>query len=92
MHQARRLKFEEGWLATLQAMEVPKDSPLRNPDQIPFPNPSPAIQNPSDAVDEEETPSMRELVRAIDSHLELVDLEVTNNLSASDHPDKNVQL
>ena len=92
MHQAWRLKFEEGWLATLQAMEVPKDSPLRNPDQIPFPNPSPTTQNPSDAVDEEETPNMRELVRAIDSHMELVDLEVTNNLRASDHLDKNVQL
>ena len=30
--QAQRLSFGEGWLATLQAMGVPKDSPLRNPD------------------------------------------------------------
>ena len=35
---------------------------------------------------------MRELVRAIDSHMELVDLEVTSNLRVGDQPDENVQL
>ena len=35
---------------------------------------------------------MRELVRAIDSHVELVDLEVTSNLHAGDQPYENVQL
>ena len=35
---------------------------------------------------------MRELVWAIDSHMELVDLEVTSNLRVGDQPDKNVQL
>ena len=35
---------------------------------------------------------MRELVRAIDSYVELVDLEVTSNLYAGDKPDENVQL
>ena len=60
--QAQKLGFKEGWLAALQAMGIPEDSLLRNPDQIPFPDPSPAIQNPPDAVEEEETPSMRELV------------------------------
>nr|POE52878.1 hypothetical protein CFP56_73534 [Quercus suber] len=38
--QAQRLSFGEGWLATLQAMGVPKDSPLRNPSQIPFSDPT----------------------------------------------------
>ena len=32
IHKAQRLAFGEGWLATLQAMGVPKDYPLRNPD------------------------------------------------------------
>ena len=31
VHQARSHGFGEGWLATLQAMGVPEDSPLRNP-------------------------------------------------------------
>ena len=35
---------------------------------------------------------MRELVWAIDSHVELVDLEVTSNLHASNQPDENIQL
>ena len=78
--EARKLAFEEGWLATLQVMGVPEDSPLRNPNQIPFPNPSPAMQNPRGTIDKEDTKSLRELVQAIDSHVELVDLEVTNNL------------
>ena len=34
--------------------------------------------NAADAADEEDTPSMRELVRAIDAH---VDLEATSNLN-----------
>ena len=90
--QARGLGFEEGWLAALQAMGIPEDSLLRNLDQIPFLDPSPAIQSPSGTIDEEETPNMRELVRAIDSYVELVDLEVTSNLYAGDQPDENVQL
>ena len=45
IRQAQKLGFEEGWFVTLQAMGVPEDSPLRNPNsplrnpnQIPFPN------------------------------------------------------
>ena len=37
VHQTRSHGFKEGWLAALQAMGVPKDSPLRNPEQIPYP-------------------------------------------------------
>ena len=71
---------------------VPEDSPLRNPNQIPFSDPSTAVQNPPGAIDEEETPSMRELVEAIDSHVESIDLEVTSDLHAGDRPSENVQL
>ena len=48
-------------MAALQVMGVPNDSPLRNPDQIPYPDPTPLVQNPTSA-EEEDTPSMRELV------------------------------
>ena len=41
--EARKLGFEEGWLAALQALGVPEDSPLRNPGQIPFPSTTPAV-------------------------------------------------
>ena len=43
-------------------MGVLDDSPLRNPEQIQFMEPSPPIQNPLGVDDEEDTPSMRELV------------------------------
>ena len=61
MFQSWKYGFEEGWMAALSAMGVPEDSPLRNPDQIPYPEPPPPTQNPT-KVEEEDTPSMRELV------------------------------
>ena len=63
-------------------MGVAEDFPLRNPEQIPYPAPPPLVQSQVGAVDEEDTPSMRELVHTIDTHVETVDLEVTNNLNA----------
>ena len=85
--QAQRLAFGEGWLAPLQAVGVPEDSPLRNPNQIPFPDPARPVQNLPNVDEEEETASIRELVQEIDPHMELVDLEVTSSLRASDHPE-----
>ena len=41
--QARRLGFEAGWFATLQALGVPEDSSLRDPGQIPFSSPVTAV-------------------------------------------------
>ena len=40
------------------------------------------MQSQAGAIDEEDTPSMKELVREIDTHAETVDLEATNNLNA----------
>ena len=71
IQEAWKLAFKEGWLAALQALGVPENSPIRNPNQIPFSGLSTAAQNPPSATNEEETPSMRELVEAIDSHVEL---------------------
>ena len=92
VHQAQKLGFEEGWFTTLQAMGVPEDSPLRNPNQIPFPNLPTVAQNPLRVIDEEETTSMRELVEAIDSYVESVDLEATSISHASDQLSEGVQL
>ena len=64
-------------------MGVPKDSQLRNLKQIPYPAPPPPVQSQTDAVDED-APSIRELVRVINTHMESVDLEVTNNLNATE--------
>ena len=72
-------------------MEVPEDSPLRNPNQIPFPDLPTVVQNTPGVIDEEETTSMRELVEAIDSHVELIDWEATSNPHAGDQPGGNVQ-
>ena len=64
----------EGWLAIVIAMGVLEDSPLRNPDQIPYPEPAlPTTQNPTEAEDKD-TQSMKELVQAIDSLTELINL------------------
>ena len=74
-------------------MGVPDDSPLRNPKQIPFPTHPPLVQS-QPGTDEEDTPSMRELVHEIDTHVQLIDLEVNNNLNAvlpSTQPVEDVQ-
>lgn len=60
MFENRKYGFDEGWLAAMLAMGVPEDSPLRNPNQIPYPEP-PLNQNPTKA-DNEDTSIMRELV------------------------------
>ena len=76
--QVRKLGFEAGWFAALQALGVPEDSPLRDPGQIPFPSPVTAVQDPPVLVEEEETASMRELVKQIDAHAEPDEMEATS--------------
>ena len=77
-------------MAALKAMGVLEDSLLRNLDQIPFSNLPTAVQNIVGVIDEEETTSMRELVEAIDFHVEPVDLEATSNPYAGDQLSGNV--
>ena len=59
---------------------MPEDSPLRDPSQIPFLDPSPTAENLAGPIDEEETDSLRELVEQIDAHVELIGTEATSNL------------
>lgn len=75
---------KDGWLP-YKLWRCPDDSLLRNPKQIPFLEPLPSFQNPSAADDEEDTLRMKELVQEIDSHVELVDLEVTSNFDVTLH-------
>ena len=91
INEARKLAFKEGWLATLQAVGVPKDSPLRDPNQIPLPSLSTAAQKTPVVVDEEETTSLRELLKQIDAHVEPIDLEATSNPNTEDQCGGNVQ-
>ena len=87
VHQAWHHGFGEGWLAALQAIGVGEDSPLRNLEQIPYPALPPLVQSQAggqaSAADKEETLSMRELVHAIDTHVEMVDLKVTSKLNVA---------
>ena len=76
--QARRLGFEAGWFAALQALGVPEDSPLRDPGQIPFLSLVTAVQDPTVPAEKEETASMRELVEQINAHAEPDEMEATN--------------
>ena len=66
-------------MAALQALGVPEDSPLKDPGRIPFPNSTPATQNPAGPNEEEEMDSLRELVEQIDAHVEMIGTEVTSN-------------
>ena len=91
VYEARRLSFHEGWLAALQVMGVPADSPLRDPGKIPFLEAPPAVQSPVGLGDEEETDSLRELVEQIDAHVEMVGADATSNPSADDPPVGNVE-
>ena len=84
MDQARRLGFEAGWFAALQALGVPKDSPLRDPGQIPFPSLVTAVQEPLMPVEEEEIVSIRKLVEQIDVHAEPDEMEATSIPNAQD--------
>ena len=46
----------------LQAVGVPEDSPLKDPNQIPLPSLPTAAQKTPVVADEEETTSLKELV------------------------------
>lgn len=43
MFQSRKYGLGEGWMAALAAVSVPEDSPLKNPDQVPYPKLPPQV-------------------------------------------------
>lgn len=89
--EAQQLSFKDGWMATLLALEVPKDSPLMDLAKIPLPNFIPAPQNPTGPTDDEETDSLRELVEQIDAHVELIGTEATSNPHTGDQSEENAE-
>ena len=62
----------------------------------PIPDSSSLVQSHAGAIDEEDIPSIRELVWKIDAHMDTIDLKVTSNLNAVEgvqvqqSPTKNV--
>ena len=89
--EARKLAFKEGWFAALQAVGVPEDSPLKDPNHIPFPSLPIFAQKAPVVADEEETSSLWELVEHINAHAEPIDLETTSNPNVAVQHDGNVQ-
>ena len=77
-------------MATLQALEVPEDSPLRDPGRIPFSDPTPAVQNLARPNDEEETDSLKELVEQINAHVEMIGTEAISNPPTDGSSGENV--
>lgn len=45
--EARRLGFAQGWMAAVDALNLPVTSPFRDPTQIPLPN-DPPVQAPTE--------------------------------------------
>ena len=91
IREARQLSFQKGWMAALHASSVPKDSHLKDPSRIPFPDSIPATQNPTGPVDEEETNSLKELVEQIDAYVDVIGTEATSNPPTNDQPGENIQ-
>ena len=80
INEAQKLAFKEGWFAALQAVGVPEDSPLKDPDHIPFPSLLMATQKTLVIADEEKTSSLRELVEQIDAHAKSIDLVLVTQI------------
>lgn len=79
--QARRLDFSQGWTTVMNAIGLPKYSAFRDLKQIPLTN-DPLVQAPTqeqldkeDDEEGEESPSMAELVKQIDSHVKVIDMD-----------------
>ena len=86
-----KLAFKEGWLAALQAVGVPEDSPLKDPNQIPLPSLLTTAQKTPIIANEKEMTSFRELVEQIDAYAEPIDLEATGNPNVEDQHSEIVQ-
>lgn len=85
MFKSRHYGFGEGCISTVNALDLPNDSPIRDPEQIPLPEPFPPSPMQTSAPNEEEDNlSMRELVEEIDSHTKVINLDIPTTLGASE--------
>lgn len=72
-------------MAVVNALDLPKDSPFRDPKQIPLLEPLlPLLVQTSASIEEEDSPSMKELVEEIDSHTKVIDLDNSITLGATE--------
>lgn len=78
--ESRCYGFGEGWMAAVNALDLLEESPFKDPEQIPLPEPShpTPVQNPTH-IKEGDSLSMRDLVEEIDSHTEVIDLDILSN-------------
>ena len=85
MLDSQRYRFGEGWMATVNALGLPKDSPFKDLNQIPLhehlrPPPTYTLT----LNEEEDSLSMRELVEEIDSYTEVINLDIPTNSGATE--------
>lgn len=73
---SRWLGFPEGWMATVNAFDLPSSSPFRDPSQVPMPeDPIGAQVKETSVMEEENSLSMQELAEQIGAHTKVIDLE-----------------
>ena len=67
-------------MAAVNALGLPKDSPFKDPDQIPYPKPlqPSSVWDPTQN-EEEDSLSMRELVEEIESYTEVIEFDIPGN-------------
>ena len=75
--EARQKGFLYGWMAAVDAINLPSSSPSRDLNQVPLPEVPPMKVHVAEhpAVEEEDSPSMRILVEHIESHTKVIDLD-----------------
>ena len=82
--QARRMGFMQGWIVAVEALNLLETSPFRDPTQLPLPNDlsaqaqigrRPVAGSEKGEEEGEDSPSMRELTKQIDSHVVAVYLD-----------------
>lgn len=69
--------FLYGWMAAVDAINLPSSSPFRDLNQVPLPEIPPMKVHVAEhpAVEEEDSPSMRKLMEHIESHTKVIDLD-----------------
>ena len=90
--EAWKHRFFEGWMVAVNALNLPKSSPFKDPTQIPLPNDM-LVQAPTNEQFDEEgdeegedSPNMRELAKQIKSHVEVIDVDNPTSLGSLFYP------
>ena len=81
IREAQRAGYLEGWVAALDAINLPLTSPFRDLPQVPLPEDPPIEEVPQrgQVRVEEDNPSFHELLEKIESHTSTVDFIGVDN-------------